>query len=78
MRWRLIFFANRMLRLLALAAVCAIAFAQFDAQSEIAELRMSMEKRIELLEAKIMNGKRVFVFVCCVCAMDSRQTICIM
>ena len=59
-----------MLRLLALAAVCAIAFAKFDAESEISALRASMEKRIELLESKIVNGECFF----CVCA---KKRVCV-
>jgi hypothetical protein len=43
-----------MLRLIAFAALCAIALA--NSQAEVEELRALMDKRISLLEEKIANG----------------------
>jgi hypothetical protein len=45
-----------MMRLVALAALCVVALAQFDAQSEIETLRTQMEKRLDVLNAKLSNG----------------------
>lgn len=45
-----------MLRLVALAALCCLSLAHFDAQSEITALRESMEKRVEVLNSKLLNS----------------------
>jgi hypothetical protein len=48
-----------MMRLLTLAAVCALALAQFDVPEELAKLRETnalLNKRMETLQAKLGNG----------------------
>ncbi len=46
------------LRVFALLAVCAVALSEstYDAAAELSELRNMMDKRIEILEAKLLNS----------------------